>query len=440
MDSHQSLVAPNDYHHHQQQQQLQHPGNYLVPTTTTTNTTTTGAAHVNHYQYHINCHYQSYHTAGTSRLAATNNDYHQHQHHFHHQQPYDNQSSEVDSGNYYSTPASAVTFQHQNAHHTMGGQPTPTSSYHFPLDPTSQHQQQQPFAPQAPSRHYHQQPMDQQQQQQLIDNAGHYYSAPFATAYLHTSQTGASNELDQTNPNGRLDALNVSIESLKVANVSDRPRQLPQSMLSGSSQLAKSAPKSKRCHQQQPTTTGGRLVATTTANGGLGIIARRKNATRETTATLKDWLDEHGQNPYPTKAEKLMLSMITKMTLTQVSTWFANARRRMKKENRAGRWVATMTPTTGGATSSASANANLTTKLAKLKQQQQQSQRLLFADRHAQELATVTAAARRKPDDVFKGDPSHLVGVPINQNHRPTGSTSSSRDNSPPISTTTTSI
>lgn len=62
---------------------------------------------------------------------------------------------------------------------------------------------------------------------------------------------------------------------------------------------------------------------------------RRKNATRETTATLKDWLEEHGQNPYPTKGEKIMLSIITKMSLTQVSTWFANARRRMKKENKA---------------------------------------------------------------------------------------------------------
>lgn len=62
--------------------------------------------------------------------------------------------------------------------------------------------------------------------------------------------------------------------------------------------------------------------------------ARRKNATRETTATLKAWLSEHRKNPYPTKGEKIMLAIITKMTLTQVSTWFANARRRLKKENK----------------------------------------------------------------------------------------------------------
>ncbi|CAG2248629.1 Homeobox protein araucan [Mytilus edulis] len=61
---------------------------------------------------------------------------------------------------------------------------------------------------------------------------------------------------------------------------------------------------------------------------------RRKNATRETTAALKAWLKEHKKNPYPTKAEKIMLAIITRMTLTQVSTWFANARRRLKKEHK----------------------------------------------------------------------------------------------------------
>ncbi|RTG91075.1 uncharacterized protein DC041_0003390, partial [Schistosoma bovis] len=61
---------------------------------------------------------------------------------------------------------------------------------------------------------------------------------------------------------------------------------------------------------------------------------RRKNATRESTTTLKVWLQEHMKNPYPTKGEKIMLAIITKMTLTQVSTWFANARRRLKKENK----------------------------------------------------------------------------------------------------------
>ena len=54
--------------------------------------------------------------------------------------------------------------------------------------------------------------------------------------------------------------------------------------------------------------------------GGYGDLAsRRKNATRESTATLKAWLNEHKKNPYPTKGEKIMLAIITKMTLTQVT-------------------------------------------------------------------------------------------------------------------------
>ncbi|EFP11423.1 CRE-IRX-1 protein [Caenorhabditis remanei] len=61
---------------------------------------------------------------------------------------------------------------------------------------------------------------------------------------------------------------------------------------------------------------------------------KKRNATREATAPLKDWLHTHRKNPYPSKNDKLMLAVTTGMTLTQVSTWFANARRRLKKENK----------------------------------------------------------------------------------------------------------
>ncbi|KAG8223612.1 hypothetical protein J437_LFUL003480 [Ladona fulva] len=76
------------------------------------------------------------------------------------------------------------------------------------------------------------------------------------------------------------------------------------------------------------------LLLARSYGAGYDLAARRKNATRESTATLKAWLNEHKKNPYPTKGEKIMLAIITKMTLTQVSTWFANARRRLKKENK----------------------------------------------------------------------------------------------------------
>jgi len=51
-----------------------------------------------------------------------------------------------------------------------------------------------------------------------------------------------------------------------------------------------------------------------------GLDVRRKNATRESTSTLKAWLFQHIKNPYPTKGEKIMLAIVTRMTLTQVWT------------------------------------------------------------------------------------------------------------------------
>lgn len=49
------------------------------------------------------------------------------------------------------------------------------------------------------------------------------------------------------------------------------------------------------------------------------------------TAVLVKWIEEHQSNPYPTKAEKQYLAFYSGMNLTQLSTWFANARRRIKK-------------------------------------------------------------------------------------------------------------
>ncbi|KAL2863998.1 uncharacterized protein BJX67DRAFT_374170 [Aspergillus lucknowensis] len=45
---------------------------------------------------------------------------------------------------------------------------------------------------------------------------------------------------------------------------------------------------------------------------------------------LKQWFDQHADVPYPTKQEKLSLAEKTGLTLTQISNWFANARRRRK--------------------------------------------------------------------------------------------------------------
>jgi len=61
------------------------------------------------------------------------------------------------------------------------------------------------------------------------------------------------------------------------------------------------------------------------------LDVRRKLAARESTAILKAWLYQHIKNPYPTKAEKILLAIITQMTLTQISTWYIVIYLRLRK-------------------------------------------------------------------------------------------------------------
>ena len=65
---------------------------------------------------------------------------------------------------------------------------------------------------------------------------------------------------------------------------------------------------------------------TATASSLSYSVRRMRN-----TAVLVKWIEDHQSNPYPTKAEKQYLAYYSGMNLTQLSTWFANARRRIKK-------------------------------------------------------------------------------------------------------------
>lgn len=57
---------------------------------------------------------------------------------------------------------------------------------------------------------------------------------------------------------------------------------------------------------------------------------------QKATDILKKWLFEHVNNPYPDEDEKEQLSLLTDLTLTQVSNWFINARRRVLHVNQPG--------------------------------------------------------------------------------------------------------
>ncbi|KAL5971198.1 Iroquois-clas homeodomain protein IRX-6 [Taenia solium] len=67
----------------------------------------------------------------------------------------------------------------------------------------------------------------------------------------------------------------------------------------------------------------GRVASTRGVRGGAGSGAG---------ALLRAWLAGHQERPYPTRAEKAALAFATRLSLAQISTWFANARRRLKKE------------------------------------------------------------------------------------------------------------
>lgn len=59
----------------------------------------------------------------------------------------------------------------------------------------------------------------------------------------------------------------------------------------------------------------------------------RKTGTRFSRSAikiLKDWMDQHRDNPYPTDEEKQELKLRTGLNITQVSNWLANTRRRTK--------------------------------------------------------------------------------------------------------------
>ena len=51
---------------------------------------------------------------------------------------------------------------------------------------------------------------------------------------------------------------------------------------------------------------------------------------RHAVKTLRDWLDAHNDNPYPTEDEKAELEKRTELKPSQINNWLANARRRRK--------------------------------------------------------------------------------------------------------------
>jgi uncharacterized membrane protein len=73
------------------------------------------------------------------------------------------------------------------------------------------------------------------------------------------------------------------------------------------------------------------LPAAVTHLSKVSYDSPRYKLTPERAIPLIKWFEEHKEHPYPSRQEKMLLCQTTQLTFTQVSTWFANARRRMKK-------------------------------------------------------------------------------------------------------------
>lgn len=64
-------------------------------------------------------------------------------------------------------------------------------------------------------------------------------------------------------------------------------------------------------------------------NPNFGRKRKRENLPKNVTEYLKDWLIIHKKHPYPTEKEKQQLAEETGLTVSQISNWFINARRRI---------------------------------------------------------------------------------------------------------------
>lgn len=107
--------------------------------------------------------------------------------------------------------------------------------------------------------------------------------------------------------------------------------------------------KAKGCYEasQEPRKVGGESFG----KGGSSSKRKRSSFPRATTKVLKNWLKENILKPYPTDSDKRSLCAKCDLTLSQLQTWFINARIRMwkpcieeiyklKMQNKGEKWAA----------------------------------------------------------------------------------------------------
>mmetsp|Transcript_6970 Transcript_6970/g.21221 ORF Transcript_6970/g.21221 Transcript_6970/m.21221 type:complete len:409 (+) Transcript_6970:212-1438(+) len=204
---------------------------------------------------------------------------------------------EVDEDTPSSPSAPQFAGYHQFSHHQQPKPelyaPLPSTSLHFP-EPSSSHRLH--YLP--PTIHDQQQLYLSQQQQQQQQQ--HLYSQSHLSTHCHGKP--------DTPP--QLSFENSLAIQLPIGKKSS----------SGTCKRSKAEKTSKHSRSKSSRSTSSRKKRHSSS-------ARR--LPKSATDSMRIWLLAHAQEPYPTQEEKLMFCKSTGLTLTQVSYWFSNARRRI---------------------------------------------------------------------------------------------------------------
>lgn len=205
---------------------------------------------------------------------------------------------EVDEDTATSPAASHPAGYHQFSNHQQPTpelyMPLPPTSLHYPDSSSAQRLAYLPAASHEQQQHLYLSQQQQLQQQQLYQPQSH----------LSTHFHGKPDTPPQ-----------LSFENTLAI-------QLPigKKTSSGTCKRSKSEKTSKHSRCKSSRSTSSRKKRHSSS-------ARR--LPKSATDSMRVWLLAHAQEPYPTQDEKLMFCKTTGLTLTQVSYWFSNARRRI---------------------------------------------------------------------------------------------------------------
>ncbi|KIJ54586.1 hypothetical protein M422DRAFT_774880 [Sphaerobolus stellatus SS14] len=89
------------------------------------------------------------------------------------------------------------------------------------------------------------------------------------------------------------------------------------------------SPKRRRSPATPPSTSAPAPASAPTNADGQPVRRPRGKLPKHTTDLLKEWLHAHSDHPYPSEDEKRELCARTKLSMSQVSNWMINARRRI---------------------------------------------------------------------------------------------------------------